>query len=376
MNLTPSTKFKIKLGQIIITGLVWGLVGALDTIITWCIGKSHYMEPNEFYDFKFDILLTTTGFLVGGLAAGALILIALKNRWNKKPFWVAFVNYSLAIFFFHCIISWLFYGYRFSYELQQDLFDSEVIARANDYFSSPPHLGNTIVIMMLTTGTILWIRVNKRYGPGNLLSSFLGKYHHPKEEERIFMFLDMKSSTTIAEKLGHIRFYKMLNDFFADLSDPILYSKGEVYQYVGDEIVVSWTLKNGLENANCIRCFYEMKKEINKKKIYYQKKYDGIFPTFKAGLNVGTVTTGEIGEIKRDLVHTGDVVNTTARIQEKCNELNVKIILSEELLVKLILIPAQLKVVELGIHELRGKKEKVNLFTLEERHFDNKINHE
>lgn len=369
MNLSFSTKLKIKIGQVILIGFVWGIFGALDSTITWCIGQSHYMDTNEYYNFGFDIALTFVGFLIGGLAAGTLLLGVLKNRWNNRPFWVSFLNSSLVIFFFHCCISWFFYVYRFSHELHKSFFNVEVVSAANHYFLGPPHLGNTFVIMLLTTGTIFWIRVNHRYGPGNLLSSFLGKYHLPKEEERIFMFLDMKSSTTIAEHLGHIRFHQFLDDFFRDISDAILYSKGEVYQYVGDEVVVSWTMKNGMANANCIRCFYEMKKDLKKKITFYKNKYDGFFPEFKAGLHVGKVTTGEIGEIKRDLVHTGDVMNTTARIQEKCNELDVKILLSEDLLTKLVLLPAQLSVRKKGSFLLRGKTEAVNLYTLVERNF-------
>jgi len=43
-----------------------------------------------------------------------------------------------------------------------------------------------------------------KIGPNVLMNLLLGKYHNPSEEDRIFMFLDMKSSTTIAEKIGHI----------------------------------------------------------------------------------------------------------------------------------------------------------------------------
>ena len=73
------------------------------------------------------------------------------------------------------------------------------------------------------------------------------------------MFLDMKSSTTIAESLGHVKYFEMLKEYYSDLSDPIIKYSGEIYQYVGDEIVVSWKLKNGLQNNNCIQCFFAMK---------------------------------------------------------------------------------------------------------------------
>ena len=52
------------------------------------------------------------------------------------------------------------------------------------------------------------------------------------------MFLDMRSSTTIAEKLGHERFYALLNELFHEISQPVLQTKAEIYQYVGDEVVL------------------------------------------------------------------------------------------------------------------------------------------
>ena len=74
------------------------------------------------------------------------------------------------------------------------------------------------------------------------------------------MFLDMKSSTTIAESLGHVRYFEMLREYYFDLSDPIVKYSGEIYQYVGDEIVVSWKFNSVLENNKCIECFLTLTK--------------------------------------------------------------------------------------------------------------------
>ena len=369
MNTLLSTKTKIKINRVLWVGIAWGLLGSLEPIITWSVVKSYYMPQNNSYNFYFDLTFTPIAFFFGGLSAGTLLVFILKGRWNKRPFWVSFTYTSLVISIFHIILSWVTYIYMFSYELDMSFLHPVVREEATKYLMGPSQVKNSIFIMMLTMGTIFWIKINHRYGPGNLLSSFIGKYHLPKEEERIFMFLDMQSSTTIAEHLGHIRFHQFLDDFFRDISDPILYSKGEVYQYIGDEVIISWTLKNGLANSNCIQCFYEIRKALKQMFSYYQEKYDGIFPKFKAGLHLGKVTTGEIGEIKRDLVHTGDVMNTTARIQAKCNELNTKILISEDLLERLLLLPAKLTVRKVGKYKLRGKKDQTTLYTLEERNF-------
>jgi adenylate cyclase len=40
---------------------------------------------------------------------------------------------------------------------------------------------------------------------------------------------------------------------------------------------------------------------------------------FKAGLYFGKVVSAQIGDLKREIVYNGDVLNTTARIQAECN---------------------------------------------------------
>lgn len=83
-------------------------------------------------------------------------------------------------------------------------------------------------------------QVNKKYGPGVLLPLPLGRYRTPREETRIFMFMDLKSSTATAEKLGHLRYSSFIRDCFSDINEVLFPFRAQVYQYVGDEIVVTW----------------------------------------------------------------------------------------------------------------------------------------
>jgi adenylate cyclase len=207
-----------------------------------------------------------------------------------------------------------------------------------------------------------YTEVSENMGHSVLINFFTGKYHSPKEEERIFMFLDMKSSTTIAETLGHVKYFEMLREYYSDLSDPIIKYSGEIYQYVGDEIVVSWKLTNGLKDNNCIQCFFAMKAGLQKQSKKYNDKF-GLSPEFKAGFHLGKVTTGEIGVIKKEIIFTGDVLNTTARIQGLCNEYKVDILISGPLIKRLNLTSA-FKIKALGENELRGRDEKIELFTI------------
>jgi adenylate cyclase len=191
----------------------------------------------------------------------------------------------------------------------------------------------------------------------------LGKYFRPKSEERVFMFLDLRSSTEIAEKLEEEQYFRLLRDVIQDVTTPILAAKGEIYQYVGDEIIISWTPSIAQQNANCLKCFFSIRDAIHKKSEYYLRTY-GMIPQYKAGLHYGNVIAGEIGVVKRDITYSGDVLNTTSRIQSKCNELGVDILLSKILLDKLHLIPGQFQPRKMGAVPLRGKSQDELLYTL------------
>ena len=133
------------------------------------------------------------------------------------------------------------------------------------------------------------------------------------------MFLDMKSSTTIAEQLGHTRFYTLLNELFHEISQPILQTKAEIYQYVGDEVILTWEMEEGLENSNCLKIFFLFQDILLRKSDDYWRDF-GIRPEFKAGVHLGKVITAQIGDLKREIVYNGDVLNTTSRIQHECNK--------------------------------------------------------
>jgi len=212
--------------------------------------------------------------------------------------------------------------------------------------------------------TQFMLQVSDKFGPGILWKFITGKYYHPKNEERIFMFLDLKSSTAIAEKIGNNHFFEFLNEIYREITEPIIYHLGEIYQYVGDEVVVSWKVKNGLKHANCLRCFFAINQLLETKKELYLKKYNEV-PSFKAGLHIGEATVGEIGVIKKDIVFSGDVLNTTSRIQGECNHLQYSILISSELHQRLPAID-KLQYIPIGKINLRGKSEIIELFTVEQ----------
>jgi adenylate cyclase len=220
-----------------------------------------------------------------------------------------------------------------------------------------------LYISLITILINIFKQIDLTFGPGNLLSLLLGRFHHPKSDHRIFMFLDLKSSTSIAEKLGHIQYSRLIQDCFTDLTIIRDY-KAEIYQYVGDEVVLSWPLVKGLENLNCIKAYFNFQNLLEQRSHIYKEKY-GVAPFFKAGLNVGDVTIAEVGQIKREIAFHGDTLNTAARIQGMCNQYKKGLLLSQALK-ELIEGSAELKIDLMGEVLLRGKNQPLKIYSIAE----------
>ncbi|MBF9220494.1 adenylate/guanylate cyclase domain-containing protein [Hymenobacter ruricola] len=218
---------------------------------------------------------------------------------------------------------------------------------------------------ILSLFTSLLYHLSNKIGRPALLRLLLGRYYHPVLEQRIFLFVDVKGSTALAEELGNERYSQLIRDFFFDMGAPIVAHRGEIYQYVGDEVVVTWEWKTGLKNANCVRCFFAMQQAIDRRRDYYLRTY-GTVPAFKAGLHGGLVTATQVGAIKTELVFHGDVLNTTARIEAQCNALRSRLLLSAALY-EALPHPAEFRFQALGEYPLRGKAGTVALYSAEVR---------
>jgi len=189
-----------------------------------------------------------------------------------------------------------------------------------------------------------------------------GRYHRPREEARVFLFVDLVGSTAIAERIGPVAFLGLLDAFVSDLADPVLECGGEIHRYIGDEVIVTWPLDLGIDNANCVRCVLAMREAIARRAGRYQRKF-GIVPKFRAALHAGPVVTGEMGLARREIVFLGDTVNTAARIEEACRDLDVDMLISSALLERLRL-PAGVAARPVGPVALRGKAEPLALHAL------------
>ncbi len=344
MFLTRNYKFKNVLIYTVIGTIAGAIIGFL----------LHYID-------KIDILgPTLRGFFIGFLVGTSIglceeFLFLEKFRRKSYLFLLIFrtVVYSIVIAFNELLIN------SASNFFTQNLTVSQSVYSAVFRENFPRDL---VIIAIISTLLIALLQIRRLHRPGDLIKYVTGRYHLPEEVNKIFLFIDLKSSTAIAERIGNTRYSSFLIDYFHDMTDAILMSKAEIYQYIGDEIILTWSLENGIKDSRCINCFFDILTSIEMKKETYITKY-GVHPEFKAALHAGKVSVTWIGTIKKEIVYHGDVVNTTARIQDECNKHNQKFLISEHILENTEL-PEYLRSEFVGELQLKGKEKKVKIFGL------------
>jgi len=204
--------------------------------------------------------------------------------------------------------------------------------------------------------------VNRLLGQNVLLNFVTGRYHRPRLEERVLLFIDMEGSTGLAERLGPLVFHRLLNRFVTDLTEPIVGARGEIYSYVGDELIATWKLEQGLAEARCIAACFDAFDAIARKAPEYRREF-GAVVNFRAGLHCGPLVTGEMGSVKTEIVFLGDTVNTAARIQDFCRVTGDRVLASADLVDRLEL-PQGVAKRSLGDLRLRGKGADLALYSL------------
>lgn len=314
------------------------------------------------FDFEVSFKANLLVSIIAGLFGGIFTVNIMELWLRKYAFWKALIFITMLYVIIAFIVGTIGAYYFYSDYLGLELGSIDLLDQVLRFYTEHIFLKNFVIWLFIVLFTLIVLMINDKYGPGVFPDYLMGRYFLPKNETRIFMFADIRDATRIAEKLGEKEYFNFLKDFFNDIAPAIMQTKGEVYQYVGDEVVITWKMKNGLKNANALRCYYRMKNIIYKKSIKYYKRYNAL-PDFKVGIHCGQIMVGELGKIKRDIVFSGDVLNTTARIQSMCNSKGVDILASSSFAEKLIKLPRGVNAVALGDELLKGKKEEVALVT-------------
>jgi len=322
-------------------------------VISLVITFFAFAENKSVEDFELALIV---GFLLG-IVVGILEEFFFVGKFRKLSLiWTIILKsifYTALIAAFFALYVWLFvYFGSISYERFTHFITEGEFFRAILYF------------FIAFDFVIVFNQYQKFLGNDIFFLYPSGKYQKPEHEERIFLFLDISSSTMLAETMEPDEYFNFINDFFHDISEPLLRTSAQIYQFVGDEVVFTWKMKDGLKHNNCIKLLFLIDDEINKKKDAYLEKYDRI-PQYKAGLHCGEIIAAVVGDIKKELIYNGDVLNTTSRIRSYCTNVEKRFLASSDIISRIEDIDSYYKVESLGISHLKGKKNIIGLFSIE-----------
>ena len=341
---------KYRLRTILYIAIFWT---SIDIAVTLVLKDGNTNSP-----FKSLVLREMAVFFMSCIM-GYLFVFTLKTVFRKKSPFINFIIKSLILLVAAFVMNFLVHF------LDALIIGGKHTGEAFQYFRAEITetkwlLQKILYWLILFIITQLYIEINEKYSPGVFVDIITGKYLQPKIEKRIIMFMDLKDSTPIAEKLGHEENFKFIRNFIFHVSMALIEHDGRIYQYVGDEVVVSW-MYDKKNTRKCLAAIIEARKNLQKNGEHFRRNF-GIVPEFRVGIHMGDVTVGEIGVIKKDLAMSGDTMNTTARIRSACNELNQKFIMSKDFMENSDLKEWQGE--SLGIVDLKGKANSIELFSL------------
>ena len=177
--------------------------------------------------------------------------------------------------------------------------------------------------------SVFLLTVDELLGPGVLINLLRGRYHRPSTEERAVVFLDMKNSTGLTERLGPERFLDLLGRFVAMVSQEVRRAGGATYDYQGDGVILVWDGRRTADLTPAAAMLRRLKARLQAEARGYQADF-GTVPDFRAALHVGPVVVSEIGDDKRAIVLLGDTMNTAARLEQAARDLGHDLVCSAE----------------------------------------------
>ncbi|MEO1021098.1 MAG: adenylate/guanylate cyclase domain-containing protein [Bacteroidota bacterium] len=360
-----SPKVKRDIARVLPFGFIWLVIGWTFMINDVALTRNQNLNPDT------DITLTPPVFIFAsvaiflmGLLIGILEMVAFEKLFTRyslpKKIITKLLIYAALLF---CVI-------LITFPLAESIVSGlpplhpEVLRKLARFLTSVTVINTGIQLAFELLVSVIYAAISENLGHNVLRNLFTGKYSKPLVERRAFMFLDMKKSTSIAEQLGHEHYFRFLRTYYESMSDSIIRHYGEVYQYVGDEVVITWSEEKKFSCNHILACYFDLKKTLKQAEQKFLSEF-GVAPDFRAGIHLGEVSGGEIGALKKEIVYTGDVLNTAARLQNLGKEFKVDLIFSEAFYDGLEP-EAQQASQKLDRIVLRGKSEETDILTIHE----------
>ncbi len=167
-------------------------------LTTICVGASLCYEFVESTLTENVGSISLIGVFIGIVLAIPLAILedsSFDDRMRRLPFSVAILAKSLT---YAVSVLAVFLSTGLLVGILQGLTLEDYLAS----LAEPDYYTKAATGFVLYVIIVFFRQLDRLLGPGVLLRYVLGRYHQPRRERRIFMFLDLKSSTSLAEALG------------------------------------------------------------------------------------------------------------------------------------------------------------------------------
>ena len=336
------------------------------TLIFWGLawGFTVTFEMGFDVDLPLDFKQVTAFFistLIGLGMTTTLEILLFKKIFRKWTFgWALLLK---TVFSSMVVISLIvFSAFIYQYFFGNFPLIGKIRLNPTELFSIPIFWGVAIYWGAIIDLNFFFLSVHTLTGDTLFAQYSRGRFYKPVNEQRVFLFIDMDGSVKTASRLGNDQYFKLLNEVYFAFSAPIEQFGAEIYQFVGDEIVMSWDLESGIDNNTCVKLFFELQEVLKENEGKYQDKY-GVSPSFKGALHLGEVITGEVGFVRTGILYSGDVINTTARLERLSGKIKRKLLITDDLFHELN--TSELRYENLGRVALKGVKENHTIYAVE-----------
>lgn len=307
--------------------------------------RAHYHSDEELFKNWLYTVTFLTSIPLGILLGFLHTFIYPKLSRNKTTLTNILIRTAIFFMLSFGILAIVFYSNR-------------LLGHNNAADSTFPLTRNallSIFIYMIVTENLVsvFITLRRDLGGNFFKNIIVNTYRNPREETRVFMFLDMENSTPTVYKLGHLKFSSYIQDCFYDLSDIVLEHRGEIYQFVGDEAIITWKVSSKFDYRRCVDLYFAFRDYLNGRQKYYETNY-GISPGFRCAIHMGKVSTALVGEYSREIAFHGNVLNLCARLQAVCKDNNAEVLVSDTFLSHLDSYSHEYIVEQVYVEELKG----------------------
>ena len=294
--------------------------------------------------------------LVGGAVAGIAVASFEEFYFQQRHGrWLRFMHPLKSILIYSLVILFILGFAQHMMHLVLGRLDELPAAYQRLPWTLPAAFGIALT-------AVLALRAVGFIGGGTLIDLFAGRYYRPVLERKVFLFLDMKGSTEIVERLGPVMGKALLGKFLFDLSKPITDHRGEIYLYAGDGLISMWNWDDAVRDNNIIRSVDAINAMMGRERPVYEEQFDCV-PAYRIGIHGGEVIISEQGDAKRSIGVYGETINIAARLEQAAKTLGHDCIVSAEVVDALPQSKDQFSYV--GAETVRGVSKPVEVYAYE-----------